>query len=88
MRPEPRLPTPGEDQHPLRPRFFFQDLPWGIQQMIFEGLKFRLNTEYLEKEIERIGLETVKQEEVDDHINRNNYKQTISEWLRFADKCR
>jgi hypothetical protein len=72
----------------VKEKLFFQDLPLDIQMVVLQGVKFRLSREPWPEDLGLLDLDDLLDEAADDVINRSNWKRTISEWLRFAEKGR
>jgi len=81
---------PGATQSPdlMKENRFFQDLPPDIQMVILQVVKFRLSRNPWPEDLGLLDLDDLLDEAADDVINRSNWKRTISEWLRFAEKGR
>lgn len=67
--------------------YYFEELPADINQAVFEGVKFRSSSDWLQEDVEQLGTEGVNDlwgELTDDLINRHNWKRTVKEWFEFA----
>ena len=75
----------GDD--PLKEAYYFEELPADIKQAVFEGVKYRSSSDWLQEDVEQLGTEGVNDlwdELTDDLINRHNWKRTVKEWFEFA----
>ena len=69
----------------MKQRFFFEELHDDIRQLVFHGIKFRINKDPLPEDVVQFGLDDLLNEEAADTINRHNWSRTIKEWLEFAE---
>ena len=65
--------------------YLFQELPWDMRQMVFEGVRVLIDAGDLQGAIEKYGLDKLLNEEADDIINRYNWRRSPKEWLAFAE---
>jgi hypothetical protein len=79
--------TADEAGNPLDQTYFFEELPQDIQQVVLEGVQFRVTHNDMWRDLEDrfVDLDLVRDEVADDRINRNNSRRTIKEWLTFAE---
>ncbi len=67
--------------------YFFEDLPKGVQQAVFDLAYWIADPQKLDHDdVHQYGLEQVLTETIDDLLNRYNKPRKISEWFVFAER--